>query len=240
MGFRGSRVQIPPSRLGKDQALQRVSLWSFFFVHPHAVCNAVCFSRLAAHDPLRRVEHHLSDRLGIGLLVGLEQSRRVPPPSRRRDVLHRVAFALARPLPTEGMPHPAAFSGRCRETIGPSQPIVGQVPVTGHRGVLRSWKDGRVADRLLRPPRGPESLLHLRAHGDDCSYSLLRVSGHSIPPGSGSRAASGAGDGGGQRGAVRPRVSTIAHPLFRPSVRSPIFWTPLTNYRRPYAHHHRP
>src|SRR5205809_6497563 len=29
MGFRGSRVQIPPSRLSEDQALQRLSLWGF-------------------------------------------------------------------------------------------------------------------------------------------------------------------------------------------------------------------
>src|SRR5713226_5649584 len=31
MGFRGSRVQIPPSRLSEDQALQRLSRWGFFF-----------------------------------------------------------------------------------------------------------------------------------------------------------------------------------------------------------------
>src|SRR2546427_4004791 len=29
MGFRGSRVQIPPSRLSEEQALQRVLLWGF-------------------------------------------------------------------------------------------------------------------------------------------------------------------------------------------------------------------
>src|SRR5947199_2948563 len=46
MGFRGSRVQIPPSRLSEDQALQRLSLWGFFFVLPHAVSNAVSFYRL--------------------------------------------------------------------------------------------------------------------------------------------------------------------------------------------------
>src|SRR6267378_8648022 len=32
MGFRGSRVQIPPSRLSEDQAPQRLSLWGFFDV----------------------------------------------------------------------------------------------------------------------------------------------------------------------------------------------------------------
>src|SRR6266705_7117131 len=46
MGFRGSRVQIPPSRLSEDQALQRVLLWGFFFVAPRAVSNAVSFYRL--------------------------------------------------------------------------------------------------------------------------------------------------------------------------------------------------
>src|SRR5213593_3043232 len=46
MGFRGSRVQIPPSRLSEDQALQRLSLWGFFFVAPRAASNAVSFYRL--------------------------------------------------------------------------------------------------------------------------------------------------------------------------------------------------
>src|SRR2546430_13596953 len=43
MGFRGSRVKIPPSRLSEDQALQRLLLWGFFFALPHAVSNAVSF-----------------------------------------------------------------------------------------------------------------------------------------------------------------------------------------------------
>ena len=46
MGFRGSRVQIPPSRLVKESALQRLPLWGFFFALPHAVSNAVSFYRL--------------------------------------------------------------------------------------------------------------------------------------------------------------------------------------------------
>src|SRR5690242_13342682 len=46
MGFRGSRVQIPPSRLIEDQALRRLLLWGFFFVAPRAVSNAVSFYRL--------------------------------------------------------------------------------------------------------------------------------------------------------------------------------------------------
>src|SRR2546427_8243406 len=32
MGFRGSRVQIPPSRLGEEQASHRVRVWGFFLV----------------------------------------------------------------------------------------------------------------------------------------------------------------------------------------------------------------
>jgi len=32
MGFRGSRVQITPSRLSEEQALQRLRLWGFFLV----------------------------------------------------------------------------------------------------------------------------------------------------------------------------------------------------------------
>jgi len=43
MGFRGSRVQIPPSRLSEDQALQRFPLWGFFFALPRAVN---CWRRL--------------------------------------------------------------------------------------------------------------------------------------------------------------------------------------------------
>jgi hypothetical protein len=38
MGFRGSRVQIPPSRLSEDLALQQLPLWGFFFTAPHVAC----------------------------------------------------------------------------------------------------------------------------------------------------------------------------------------------------------
>src|SRR6266702_294682 len=46
MGFRGSRVQIPPSRLVEEQASHWVAVWGFFFVAPRAVSNAVSFYRL--------------------------------------------------------------------------------------------------------------------------------------------------------------------------------------------------
>src|SRR6266568_7966898 len=45
MGFRGSRVQIPPSRLVEEQASHRLLVWGFFLPLPRAVSNAVSFSR---------------------------------------------------------------------------------------------------------------------------------------------------------------------------------------------------
>src|SRR6266566_2498517 len=72
MGFRGSRVQIPPSRLSEDQALQRLSLWGFFFACTPC-CEFCCESGSAAHNPLRRMQHHSLHRLGIGLLIRTKQ-----------------------------------------------------------------------------------------------------------------------------------------------------------------------
>src|SRR5439155_11797787 len=39
--FRGSRVQIPPSRLGDDQASLRLPRWGFFLVPPRVVSSVV-------------------------------------------------------------------------------------------------------------------------------------------------------------------------------------------------------
>lgn len=69
MGFRRSRVRIPPSRLLEDEALQRLSLWGFFLVKPHVVSFVVSFSTSATGQALRGVEHNLTNRLGIGMLV---------------------------------------------------------------------------------------------------------------------------------------------------------------------------
>src|SRR6266853_1036090 len=78
MGFRGSRVQIPPSRLSEDQALQRLSLWGFFF-DCTPCCEFCCESGSAAHNPLRRMQHHPLHRLGIGLLIRTKQRLLVLP-----------------------------------------------------------------------------------------------------------------------------------------------------------------
>src|SRR3989442_8384536 len=45
---------------------------------------------LAAHDPLLRVQHDLPHGFGVDLLVRGQQRLGIPPPSRRRDVLHGV------------------------------------------------------------------------------------------------------------------------------------------------------
>src|SRR2546426_8202135 len=52
--------------------------------------------------PLRRMQHHLSHRFGVRLLVGTEYGPLTPPPARERHVLHRVALPLRRPLSAEG------------------------------------------------------------------------------------------------------------------------------------------
>src|SRR5881628_1353636 len=86
MGFRGSRVQIPPSRLSEDQALQRLLLWGFFF-DCTPCCEFCCESsppgplsvpeRGNSHsrsdDSLRRMQHHSLHRFGIGLLIRTKQ-----------------------------------------------------------------------------------------------------------------------------------------------------------------------
>src|SRR5256712_2526858 len=59
---------------------------------------------LAAHDPLRRVQHDLPHGFGVDLLVRSQERLRIPPPSRRRDVLHGVPLPFGRPLPPDRVP----------------------------------------------------------------------------------------------------------------------------------------
>src|SRR2546423_429232 len=71
MGFRGSRVQIPPSRLSEDQALLRRPLWGFFFVLPRAIRQvAPQTSKGGQHGPsiveLGSVHSHRPALLGSG------------------------------------------------------------------------------------------------------------------------------------------------------------------------------
>src|SRR2546428_12671977 len=93
MGFRGSRVQIPPSRLSEDQALQRLSLWGFFF-DCTPCCEFCCESRSAAHNPLRRLQHHPFHCLDIAPLIRTKQRlSALPAPS-----LHHITYRLPPPI----------------------------------------------------------------------------------------------------------------------------------------------
>src|SRR6266568_2475370 len=100
MGFRGSRVQIPPSRLSEDQALQRLSLWGFF-CDCTPCCEFCCESGSAAHNPLRRMQHDSLHCLGIGLLIRTKQRLFILPAPGFHHVTYRVALSFGRPLRAE-------------------------------------------------------------------------------------------------------------------------------------------
>src|SRR6266446_3270408 len=74
MGFRGSRFQIPPSRLSEDQALQRLSRWGFFFDCTPCVTTAVILR--ASHLHRARgwlpVESKRSREVAVGIDLRLE------------------------------------------------------------------------------------------------------------------------------------------------------------------------
>jgi hypothetical protein len=95
MGFRGSRVQIPPSRLHKSK--HRTPLWPAVLLRsPNEVPFGVPFLPAAeleaAPDRLRHavlpklpgLAHDLEHGLGIRLSVDLEQRVHVLPPPRLR------------------------------------------------------------------------------------------------------------------------------------------------------------
>src|SRR5688572_6917729 len=101
MGFRGSRVQIPPSRSSKRKRRWRLARGAFSYLLLR--CRLWCrFSvlrrgeRYVAHLPL--LAHDGEQRLGVGLLVTGEQRLRILPAARGRDVLERVVLSLGRPL----------------------------------------------------------------------------------------------------------------------------------------------
>jgi hypothetical protein len=110
MGFRGSRVQIPPSRLSEDQALQRLSLWGFFFGCAPC-CESCCESsppgplsvpergnsHPSSHDALRRMQHYLPHCLGIGLLIRTKQRLLVLPARGFHHVTSRFLHRLSDP-----------------------------------------------------------------------------------------------------------------------------------------------
>src|SRR5881396_3514464 len=151
MGFRGSRVQIPPSRLSEDQALQRLSLWGFFFACTPC-CEFCCESGSAAHNPLRRMQHHSLHRLGIGLLIRTKQRLFVLPAPGFHHVTYRVALPFSGPFATYRVPHRPLLSWNLRDLVRLPEPIIEQMPIARLRRVLRRSEDRSVADRALRSP----------------------------------------------------------------------------------------
>lgn len=71
---------------------------------PRAAFSSVLVERRrlsgsAAHNPLRRVQHHLPHHLGVGLLVRTQQRLLIPPAPGFHHVAHRVAVPFGGPLP---------------------------------------------------------------------------------------------------------------------------------------------
>src|SRR5947207_11582819 len=120
-----------------------------------------------------RVQHYLADRLGIGLLVGLEHRPFVLPASRCRDVFHGITLPFRCPLPTQCMPHPAWLRSDFRKLIRLSQPGAKQVGPARIAWVLRGREDGRVTDTLLCPPGGDERVFHALVDRYDLLVPLL-------------------------------------------------------------------
>ncbi len=115
MGFRGSRVRIPPSRFVSEStiATSRVVLFCIFVVG--AVWGAVSTPLTGKLDSVRcvrdrrianfsRLAHHREQRVSILLLIAREQRLGVLPPTSRRDVLERMMLSLRCPLPPVRMP----------------------------------------------------------------------------------------------------------------------------------------
>src|SRR5438093_3539424 len=151
MGFRGSRVQIPPSRLSEDQALQPLRLWGFFF-DCTPCCEFCCESGSAAHNPLRRMQHHSLHRLGVGLLVRTKQRLLVLPAPGFHHVTYRVALSFGGPFATYRVPHRPPLARQLCQLERLPEPCVKQMPTARLPRVLRRSEDGRVSDRPLRPP----------------------------------------------------------------------------------------
>src|SRR2546427_1920039 len=89
------------------------------------------------------MQHHLSHRFGVRLLVGTEYGPLTPPPARERHVLHRVALPLRRPLSAEGVPHSSGLRGEVGQLIRFPQPTVEHVPAARLGRVLRGREDRR-------------------------------------------------------------------------------------------------
>src|SRR2546430_6636348 len=175
MGFRGSRVQIPPSRLSEDQALQRLSLWGFF-CDCTPCCEFCCESDSAAHNPLRRMQHDSLHRFGIGLLIRTKQRLFILPAPGFHHITYRVALPFGSPLAADRVPHHPPFGRKLRDLVRLPEPRVEQMPTVRLLRVLRRSEDGRVPDRTLRPSSSGERILHWAVIGTICSKPVLSVS----------------------------------------------------------------
>src|SRR6266576_3745149 len=85
MGFRGSRVQIPPSRLSEEQALQRLSLWGFF-CDCTPCCEFCCES--SPPGPLSVPERGNSPSEKFSKLLDRESC--IPNDAAHRERVHRI------------------------------------------------------------------------------------------------------------------------------------------------------
>src|SRR3990172_681314 len=94
MGFRGSRVQIPPSRL----LTQPGCCLGCRFSGPSGPRDGLSELPLLAHNG--------EERFVIGLLVALEERLGVLPATRRGNVLQRVPLPFGSPFAPVGVPEP--------------------------------------------------------------------------------------------------------------------------------------
>src|SRR3989442_4618788 len=161
LGFRGSRVQIPPSRLSEEQALQRLSLWGFFFACAPC-CEFCCEWRGSSRGsalPLKRVLHGPHSNLRNSSTVS-PASRTMPPIVYaftglcRGIVRMRTPSVITMCFPCRTTPNPAFSSARTASrwltlgtfgTLSPRRRLRGPpcrvVDLRGRRGTRR-WHPG--------------------------------------------------------------------------------------------------
>ena len=115
MGSRGSRVQIPPSRLSGDQALQRLLLWGFFFAPtPFQVAP----SRTSGGHVRADVSTNDARVLQNRSLDAWKKSYRDPPPARGGDLWRECVGGLPCDLPSRAPSYQtAARESRSRRSL---------------------------------------------------------------------------------------------------------------------------
>jgi hypothetical protein len=117
MGFRGSRVQIPPSRLARTDPV--ITCRTGLFLQVERLPLGLPFLLTdGSFSHLSLLVHHGEQGVVVGLLITAQQGSRVFPPTRGCHVFERKMLALRRPLPAIRMPE------------SPSS-VVEQVPIHG-------------------------------------------------------------------------------------------------------------